>query len=182
MIANDSKNSKCHDNDNDNDIKTTYPNDSELSNNNSINRDADNITPPERGRVDKSTKLNNSARIVFETHFLETFGSEYYWTAKDAGNMRKLIEKLKFQREKKGLENDDDNVLYALKVFLESIRDGWIFENFSVPNINSKFNEIISNAKKNGTNRRNSKAPYSPEELRAIVSAGIGLAKAAKDG
>ena len=70
--------------------------------------------------------------------------SSYYWSAKDAGNMSSLLKKLKFQREKKNLPIDDQGVLNALKYLLDSITDGWILENFSVTNINSKFNEIVS--------------------------------------
>ncbi|NLI37585.1 MAG: hypothetical protein GX416_13885, partial [Bacteroidales bacterium] len=68
----------------------------------------------------------------------------YYWTGKDAGAMSGLLKKLSYSRSKKNLTNDDDSLLYALNVFLSSIKAGWIFENFSVTNINSKFNEIIS--------------------------------------
>ena len=42
----------------------------------------------------------------------------------------------------------DESILYALQYLLSSVREGWIFENFSVTNINSKFNEIVSQAKK----------------------------------
>ena len=41
---------------------------------------------------------------------------------------------------------DDDSILYALRVFLLSIKDGWIFNHFSVTNINSQFNEIVATA------------------------------------
>ena len=58
--------------------------------------------------------------------------------------MSSLLKKLKFQREKKNLPIDDQGVLNALKYLLDSITDGWILENFSVTNINSKFNEIVS--------------------------------------
>lgn len=118
----------------------------------------------ERERAAASSKkskitdpLNKEARSVFEKHYSETFGSEYYWTAKDAGNMSSMLKKLKYQREQKNLPVSDEGILYALKFFLESIQEGWIFENFSVTNINSKFNEIIAQAKikangKTGTN------------------------------
>ena len=58
--------------------------------------------------------------------------------------MSSLLKKLKFQREKGHLPIDDQGVLNALKYLLDSITDGWILENFSVTNINSKFNEIVS--------------------------------------
>ena len=71
--------------------------------------------------------------------------------------MSSLLKKLKFQREKKNLPIDDQGVLNALKYLLDSITDGWILENFSVTNINSKFNEIVSQimAKKNGQTTSN---------------------------
>lgn len=112
----------------------------------------DNIIPP---TPPKGDGLNAKARSLFESHFRETFGSDYYWTAKDAGNMSQLLQKLKFQREQKQMDLSDDSVLYALQYLLSSIREGWIFENFSVANINSKFNEIVSQVKSvyNGNNR-----------------------------
>ncbi len=105
--------------------------------------------PPEG---DVAPSLNSKARILFEEHFKSLFGEAYYWQAKDAGGMSSIIKKLKFQREQKGYTNTDDEVLNALKVFLGTITDGWLFQNFSVSNINSKFNEVISNAKEKNSN------------------------------
>lgn len=111
-----------------------------------------NITPlpPLKGGVKnkkgESKKINSKARLLFEEHFRSVFSNDYYWTAKDAGAMSKLIQKLTFSRNQKELPIDDDSVLNALSVFLSSIHDGWIFENFSVSNINSKYNEVVSNA------------------------------------
>lgn len=88
--------------------------------------------------------LNSEARKLFEEHYRGLFSSNYYWSAKDAGSMSSLLKKLKYQREQKKMPIDDQNVLNALKYLLDSITEGWIFENFSVTNINSKFNEIVS--------------------------------------
>lgn len=98
--------------------------------------------------------LNSEARKIFEDHFRDTFLSEYYWTAKDAGSMSSMLKKLKYLREQKKMTTDDSDIINALKYMLESITEGWIFENFSVSNINSKFNEIVSQAK----SRKNGKA------------------------
>ena len=107
--------------------------------------------PPSKGegtgKKNESKEINSKARFLFEEHFKNTFSNDYYWTAKDAGSMSKLIQKLVFSREQKGMPVDDDSILYALKVFLSSIKDGWIFNHFSVTNINSQFNEIIASAK-----------------------------------
>lgn len=91
--------------------------------------------------------INQKARSLFEAHFKNTFHADYYWTARDAGNMTQLLKKLRFQREQKQMDTTDEPVLYALGYLLSSVREGWIFENFSVSNINSKFNEIIAHAR-----------------------------------
>ena len=113
------------------------------------NNPEDNNIPP---TPPKGEGLGSKARSVFENHFRDTFGSDYYWTAKDAGNMSQLLQKLRFQRGRKQMDTSDESILYALQYLLSSISEGWIFENFSVANINSKFNEIVSQAKskKNG--------------------------------
>lgn len=110
-------------------------------NNNNPNDNNIPPTPPE------GEGLNFKARSLFESHYKDTFDSDYYWTAKDAGNMSQLLQKLRFQREQKQMDTSDESILYALQYLLSSVKEGWIFENFSVANINSKFNEIVSQAK-----------------------------------
>lgn len=122
-----------------------------------------NITPlpPSKGggRKKKSEpkEINSKARFLFVEHFKKTFSTDYYWASKDAGAMTQLLQKITFSRKQKEMPVDDDSMLYALEMLLSSIREGWIFENFSVTNINSKYNEIVSQAK-NGNNRKLSKA------------------------
>jgi len=109
----------------------------------------------------KPDNLNAKARALFEEYFRSIFSVDYYWTAKDSGNMKQILQKLEFQRKKKNMELSDESTLHALEYLLNSITEGWIFENFSVANINSKFNEIVSRAitthgksgKVNSTNR-----------------------------
>jgi len=98
-------------------------------------------------RDEKEDSLNAKARKVFEEHYHNTFSENYYWTAKDAGNMAKLLSALKFRLEQKGLPDETEDVINALQSFLESIYDKWILANYSVPVIFSKFNEIITQAK-----------------------------------
>ena len=62
------------------------------------------------------------------------------------------------ERKQKQMDVSDDSLLYALQYLLSSIKEGWIFDNFSVTNINSKFNEIISQAR-NGNNRKTDAKP-----------------------
>lgn len=107
-------------------------------------------SPPSKGGGRKKSEpkeINSKARFIFESHFKQVFGNDYYWTARDAGAMSQLLQKLRFQREQKQLDISDESILYALQYLISSIKEGWIFENFSVTNINSKFNEIVSQAK-----------------------------------
>lgn len=118
-------------------------------------------SPPLKGGGRKKSEpkeINSKARFLFEEYFRKTFSNSYYWTAKDAGAMSQLLNKLKFQREQKQMDVSDDSLLYALQYLLSSIKEGWIFDNFSVTNINSKFNEIISQAR-NGSNRKTDTEP-----------------------
>lgn len=91
--------------------------------------------------------LHSVCKNIFIEKFKSLFNDEYYWEAKDGANLNSIIKKIKFNRDKKGMSTDDDSVSVAFGLFLDSITDKWILENFSIPNINSKFNEIISQAK-----------------------------------
>lgn len=108
-------------------------------------------SPPLKGggrkKKGESKEINSKARLLFEEHFKETFSDSYYWTPKDAGAMRQLLQKITFSRTEKGMPTDDDSVISALGALLSSIREGWIFQNFSVTNINSKYNEMVAQAK-----------------------------------
>ena len=130
------------------------------------------LPPPEgEGHEDKneSKGINSKARFLFEDYFRATFSNEYYWTPKDAGAMSQLLKKINFSREQKRMSTDDDSMIKALKAFLESIKDTWILEHFSVAIINSKYNEIVASAKdlksnqnyKNGNNSNNRRTPNS---------------------
>lgn len=130
-------------------------------------------SPPLKGGGKRKKKevdgINSKARSIFENYFRETFSNSYYWTAKDAGAMSQLLNKLKFQREQKQMDVSDDSLLYALQYLLSSIKEGWIFDNFSVTNINSKFNEIVSQAR-NGNNRKiDTKPDESSAGIKSIV-------------
>lgn len=60
--------------------------------------------------------LNKRAREVFEKFFFEKYGTTYYWSAKDAGNMTRLLNAIRFSRENrpKPLPTDVDNLIKAL--------------------------------------------------------------------
>lgn len=96
--------------------------------------------------VNKIDSLQTLARKAFEEHFYQQFNEYYYWTPKDAGCMKKLTDKIKFSRKQKNMDIDDCSIVSALKAMLDCIDGDWLMENFSVANINSKYNEIVSAA------------------------------------
>ena len=100
-------------------------------------------------KAEKPASIITLARQVFETYFNETYNDVYYWTAKDAGAMRLLLNKIKFRRTSKGLPIEEQDLLESLSALLHSITDKWICSNFSVTNIASKYNEIVAQAKLN---------------------------------
>ena len=119
--------------------------------------------------------LNQRARLCFEEVYRTIYGAEYYWSAKDAGQMTQLLNKIRFSREKRTvpLPTDDENLLEALRKFLTSINKDWISNNFSVPMIASHYNEIISELKNNITNGRQSQTDTSTIERRSAIAANV---------
>lgn len=109
-----------------------------------------NTKPKKSGQeTDKDTDLNKKAREAFEARYFRLFKEKYYWQAKDAGNMTRVLNALKHQREQKRLSNEDNvEVVAALTSFLnEAVKDEWIVQNFSISVLFSKFNEIVASAK-----------------------------------
>lgn len=105
-------------------------------------------------RKQKEQTLVHKARGIFESYYSELYDDSYYWTAKDAVAMKRLIKKITFGRTNRTrpLPCDDDSLLEALKVFLKMINKSWIMNNFSVTKIDSQYNDIVSEIKnKNNT-------------------------------
>ena len=119
-------------------------------------------------KAEKPTSIITLARQVFETYFNETYNDVYYWTAKDAGAMRLLLNQIKFRRTSKGLPIEEQDLLESLSALLHSITDKWICSNFSVTNIASKYNEIVAQAKlnhnRNGNIRKVNQESIASEE------------------
>jgi len=97
--------------------------------------------------------LITEGRKIFEERYEQLFGNAYYWQAKDAVAMESLTKKIMHSRSAKGLANGNEDVMSALGFLLASISDAWLLKNYSVTNINSKYNEIVAQAKAkhNGT-------------------------------
>lgn len=100
-------------------------------------------------RKKEPLSIVTKAKEVFESFYSEEYGESYYWEAKDAANMKKLLQKIVYSRENREspLPVDEASVICAFKQFLESINKDWIRDNFSVSKINGFYNDIISEIK-----------------------------------
>lgn len=106
--------------------------------------------------------LITKGRELFEKKYASLYNADYYWQAKDAAAMEALTKKITFARKQKGVGVTEEEVMSALEALLSSITDAWLIKNFSVTNINSKYNEIVAQAKAKmnnyGTTDKNTKA------------------------
>lgn len=138
----------------------------------------ENIAKVTKGK-NKSPTLVSKARKVFERFYQDQYGNAYYWTAKDGSNMKQLLQKFAFSRENRvpALPNDDDSLLDALTKFLDaSFNKNWIADNFTVPNLNSQYNSIVSEHKNKlkqnkhgGTNSSRGSSPSYEERQRNVI-------------
>lgn len=118
--------------------------------------------------------LITKGREIFEKRYADMFdGGSYYWQAKDAAAMDALTKKIIFSRKQKGMSIEEEDVLQALTLFLNSITDPWLLKNFSVTSINGKYNEIVAQAKAAVANRKFNGDNKSNKEARAKDAADI---------
>lgn len=117
--------------------------------------------------------LGYKCRLVFEEYFKDTYGEEYYYTAKDAKAMQGLVKKIAFSRKSRGQPVDDSSVVEALCMFLRSINKAWISDNFTVAIINSQYNSIIAEIKNTRHHENNRTSNQQGAEQRYADAAGI---------
>ena len=109
----------------------------------------DESKPKSKSKPKKEPTLVTKAKNIFEPYFEKKTGEKYYWKAADGAQMKRLLSQLRFSRQNKGLPVEDEDLLSTLQIFLDKITDNWILSNLSVSNISSKYNELVSQARKN---------------------------------
>ena len=112
--------------------------------------------------------LHKRCRKFFEAYVSERYPEEYYWTAKDAGQLKVLLNAIRFTRKSHKAEDghadprptDDENMFSAFKAFVEyayNKGDTWLLGNFTIPNLSSRYNSLRQTTNRietNGTHRR----------------------------
>jgi len=107
-----------------------------------------NIKHLEEDKEEDKNKIKNE-NVEMKNTFLSFYKTkknlDYYFTGKDAGNLKQLTNKLKATLKSVGKEA---NLTDTFAGFLNAINDEWILENLSISLINSKYNEILSKIRK----------------------------------
>ena len=112
--------------------------------------------------------LHQRCRRFFEAFTSERYPEDYYWQAKDAGQLKTLLNAIRFTRKNhKSADGradprpvDDDSMFSAFKAFVEyayNKGDTWILGNFTIPNLSSRYNSLRQTKNRteiNGTYRR----------------------------
>jgi len=97
----------------------------------------------------KKAKPDHSAlKIGFMSFYKEHKGVDYVWSAKDAMNLNLLIGKIQ-SLIKISTAKNVGTIEDIFKLILSKLKgvDKFIWENLTIPIINSKFNEIIAKIK-----------------------------------
>ena len=112
--------------------------------------------------------LHQRCRRFFEAFTSERYPEDYYWQAKDAGQLKTLLNAIRFTRKNhKSADGradprpvDDESMFSAFKAFVEyayNKGDTWILGNFTIPNLSSRYNSLRQTKNRteiNGTYRR----------------------------
>ena len=97
--------------------------------------------------IEDSKELFNELKKTFLEFYKLKTENEYYFTAKDASNLKQLGKKLIHSIRNKGDTPAVQDAVNALSYIMQHHNDKWIDANFSIPILNSKYNEIISGIK-----------------------------------
>ena len=99
-------------------------------------------------KSEKTPTLQAKAKEVFLDVLRKRCGDDvangYYYDAKNAGQLKSLINKVRFDLINKKKKDDvtDDEILKSFRCFLESIKDNWVENNFDIPTISGRYNAI----------------------------------------
>ena len=112
--------------------------------------------------------LHQRCRKFFEAFTSERYPEDYYWQAKDAGQLKILLNAIRFTRKShKSADGradprpvDDESMFSSFKAFVEyayNKGDTWLLGNFTIPNLSSRYNSLLQTKNRteiNGTYRR----------------------------
>ena len=86
--------------------------------------------------------------------------------------MKAILNKITSSRKARNMSVEDDDVVKAFSVLLQSITDEWILKNLSLDIIVNKYNTIVAQAKANKANGNGTRQKVSPRTDGESVLAG----------
>lgn len=92
------------------------------------------------------TQIFNRLKSEFLTWYEKAKQIPYYFTAKDAGNLKRLILKIEYVGREKHKGEGKEWIVGAFRWILGHL-PAWINQTPSIALINSKFNEILANGR-----------------------------------
>jgi hypothetical protein len=121
---------------------------------------------PKKVSSPSDKKLHQDLKKDFLDFYANETGNQFYWTAKEAKNLKELISKLKFSIEEKKEKNSakkeratDEEVISSFRIILENLPK-WIKEKiFTIAGINSQYMNIL-NQIKNGSQQTDTIEEY----------------------
>jgi len=131
---------------------------------------------PKNKKTPQITTLTHKMRLVFEEYYKEQKSDSYYYQAVDGKQLTNIKSKIIFvikERNGKDAKPTDDEILEAWKYLLDQLeyKHTWVFDNLSISNINTKFNEIIANIRKGRKQQQHGKKEGTTvEQLAGVVS------------
>ena len=82
---------------------------------------------------------------MFVNAYEDHFTTGYYWQAKDAAALNKIIKQIRFMDKDADDQFVTDNFSAIIQTVLNNKhKNKWLYDNFSVTMIQSKFNEILN--------------------------------------
>ena len=117
------------------------------------NNNVDNVNNVNNDKKDLPQKnavsLSHSECIkIFDNYYLNQTGIKYTWDGKDIKQLQLLLQKVEKQiRLKTIIDPVKEQIIDAFTYLITNISNTWILNNLSIPNINSKFNELLNQIK-----------------------------------
>lgn len=113
---------------------------------------------------EKKKTIHNECKDIFCIIYKNKTGLDYVFTGKDAGSLSQLIKKVEGILE----TVTEENILITFKALIERLPEWYVKNQFSLPIINSKFNEIVSNIKQDGKQQSGISESYKERVLREM--------------
>jgi len=126
------------------------PKDTHLPNKKVISNKQKSINNKDKSISEFDKQIRAESKQFFLNCYQSKTGSEFYWEVKDAVALTKLLDKIKAKVREKFPQIESESTEFGEKLtngfqlILTNIKDKWILDNYSLPIINTKFNEIYS--------------------------------------